>query len=471
VTLLHGPESNANCYDAPLVLVSSAHCNFVCKNDFGDTLEFCCCREDSDPGTCRNSSSYCRGNATLKEASPRDLQIVCGEWSIEEVPEAFSFENELILDVIRFTNHPSYDPGEGPVGGFDISVYHVDSGPLCARNKEKGLNEGDDIYPACLPKSKYESNEAILATWIDPQPSWKFENNRPYFQYRVDNLWTRQARMKETECKDPAWMGNSNTFYPAGTRCYSDPTGMSCHTFGTSGSSAVRLFKDKDNTERYSWIGPLSFYRGCDRAWVFRIKPFDQYKTLILDAGENPGVFTDGSCYLGWIADQYKMRLPKEYRGSTSCRQTSGSLLDKDVDICLTNTGNVCDFSAIDPITGKAFDKCKTLSVEGYSKSVNTCIAKGTTELYEVCSNNCRGVDPKSIIVGGIPVVAASGLTALSVAQSIFGITALTVGGAGSVAFGSYFACVGPLYCQVGGGRCCLLVTDLTRGLICPPSC
>ena len=59
VTLLHGPSSElvANervCNDAPTILVSAAHCNFVCKNDQRNTLEFCCCRDPEDQGSCRN---------------------------------------------------------------------------------------------------------------------------------------------------------------------------------------------------------------------------------------------------------------------------------------------------------------------------------------------------------------------------------------------------------------------------------
>ena len=48
-TLLSGPPKKT-------VLVSAAHCNFICKNDFGEHLEICCCRASSEPGSCRDVS-------------------------------------------------------------------------------------------------------------------------------------------------------------------------------------------------------------------------------------------------------------------------------------------------------------------------------------------------------------------------------------------------------------------------------
>ena len=69
-----------------------------------------------------------------------------------------------------------------------------------------------------------------------------------------------------------------------------------------------------------------------------------------------------------------------------------------------------------------------------------------------ICSNNCRGVDPKTIIVGGLPFLAAA-TGGLGIYQAFVGwgaLTALTLGGATTAALGGYYACAGPLYCQVG---------------------
>ena len=61
-----------------------------------------------------------------------DLQIVCGEYSIESPdPEAQSPEREAVLDIMEFINHPDYQPNGargvgGPLEGNDICVYIVD---------------------------------------------------------------------------------------------------------------------------------------------------------------------------------------------------------------------------------------------------------------------------------------------------------------------------------------------------------
>ena len=55
--------------------------------------------------------------------------MVCGSRSIEEVPEQLTVDNEVVLNVVSFTNHPQY---EGPIGGYDLAVYKVEDSPLRA---------------------------------------------------------------------------------------------------------------------------------------------------------------------------------------------------------------------------------------------------------------------------------------------------------------------------------------------------
>ena len=66
-----------------------------------------------------------------------------------------------------------------------------------------------------------------------------------------------------------------------------------------------------DGTDRYSWVGPLSLYKGCDRAWTIDGTP--HY------AGENPGVVTDGYCFLPWIASVYDMKMPSSFVQKSTC--------------------------------------------------------------------------------------------------------------------------------------------------------
>ena len=82
---------------------------------------------------CLQTSSYCRGDPIFTLADNNDLQIVCGEYSIESPdPEALSPEREAVLDIKEFVNHPDYQPNGargvgGPLEGNDISVYFVDA--------------------------------------------------------------------------------------------------------------------------------------------------------------------------------------------------------------------------------------------------------------------------------------------------------------------------------------------------------
>ena len=59
-TLLYG---NLTCNErkTPIILVSAAHCNYICKNDQGHILEFCCCRDDKEQGSCKNVSHFISG--------------------------------------------------------------------------------------------------------------------------------------------------------------------------------------------------------------------------------------------------------------------------------------------------------------------------------------------------------------------------------------------------------------------------
>ena len=140
-------------------------------------------------------------------------------------------------------------------------------------------------------------------------------------------------------CKDPAWMrsnddneakqrqfSNENTFYPAGTECYRDPSQGSCFLFGNSGSGLVRPFNES-SPDQHAYTGPLSMSKSCDQIWLLN--------KAIQYSSENPGVFTDAYCYLPWIAAIYGMKLPKGYTKKPSCGESKGRLDAIDEAICL----------------------------------------------------------------------------------------------------------------------------------------
>ena len=229
-TLLSAPPSKT-------IIVSAAHCNYICKSSEGKVRETCCCRNPADNfASCRTvtihflsysfltiifqSSSYCGPDAELRLAEASDLSLVCREWNIGEEPELYSQEVEVVLPIKKIINHPSYS-SNGPGGGYSISVYFVDDTKL----KEDGVVKEGLIYPACLPTDGdiSQGKKGIFESWKDPAPLclyvyYSFDFDRTVQIYLNDELVLRHTRMDTVECKDPGWMG-SNTFYPKGVLC------------------------------------------------------------------------------------------------------------------------------------------------------------------------------------------------------------------------------------------------------------
>ena len=59
---------------------------------------------------------------------------------------------------------------------------------------------------------------------------------------------------------------------------------------------------------------------------------------------------------------------------------------------------------------GELFDQCRLYAEEGIAKNVYQCIVKNSNGFRATCANNCRGVDPNSIIGGGVAAVALTGI-------------------------------------------------------------
>ena len=169
----------------------------------------------------------------------------------------------MVLPITKIINHPCYST-TGPGEGYDIiAVYHVDDTKL----RLEGVVREGYIYPACLPTrdDTLPGKTGIFPSWRDPFPLYvyySFDFDRTVQRYRNDELVLRHTRMDIVECMDPAWMG-SNTFYPRGVLCGQDSSCESCLDSWDSGSGLVVRRGDR---ESYAWVGPLSFYRGCDRA-------------------------------------------------------------------------------------------------------------------------------------------------------------------------------------------------------------
>ena len=200
--------------------------------------------------------------------------------------------------------------------------------------------------------------------------------------------------------------------------------------------------------------------------------------------GENPGVFTEGSCYLPWIAESYGMELGKGL--ATGCRSASGNLSDRNKTVCQAFNGDMCNFNSgvvfnntVDGIsfvvdataTGIPFDRCLFLG-QGLSRIEMTyvCLTSGNGTMLSTCSNNCLGVEASDIVAGGTALLAvtAGAGTVTSSLVPLLGVGGLGLAGAGVMAM---MGCIGPLYCVTSQGSCCFVVVDFVTGLSCPDSC
>merc|ERR1712001_92244 len=71
VTLLSRPPG-------PTVLVTSAHCVYICKSEEGRLVPNCCC-PNVGPGLCTETQD-CGTNPTIVEITGAEAEVICGEW-------------------------------------------------------------------------------------------------------------------------------------------------------------------------------------------------------------------------------------------------------------------------------------------------------------------------------------------------------------------------------------------------------
>ena len=203
------------------------------------------------------------------KADPEDLQIVCRVYNVGPVPESETEDDdEIVLTITKIANHPRYQPGEagdtgnktkGPYTGYDISVYLVDDTHL---RLEEGV-----LWPACLPRlseTSEDSEQDIFVGWKDQEPLHRLNPDVKVSSVTENDYLPRIVQVERVPCADPEWMG-SNTFYPAETLCYKDPSEGSCFQHGNSGSSVMTYFKQDGGNDSWAFTGPLSMHKGCDK--------------------------------------------------------------------------------------------------------------------------------------------------------------------------------------------------------------
>ena len=187
---------------------------------------------------------------------------------------------------------------------------------------------------------------------------------------------------------------------------------------------------------------------------------------------ENPGVFTDARCFMDWIAEEYKMRMPDDYTKPDSCfdkfydvsNDASNRLGKNPENKVVAGIGDINDIDKADCrgyfdyynvtekhvkiskcVFGKKYhingtvnttlSKCQLEGAEGYSYNIYQC--QDESGNFGRCANNCRGVKPNSILIAGIAPVAigfAIGQSLLTPGLVVGG--GLAAGGAGAVGLG-----------------------------------
>ena len=176
-------------------------------------------------------------------------------------------------------------------------------------------------------------------------------------------------------------------------------------------------------------------------------------------ASENPGVFTNAICYLDWIANQYGLRMPDDFKKPSSCSESKGNIHDLQKKSCrasgdfiktsldisneypfLQNSSRFtyCDF------TQKNWEQCELFAQEGYAYNLYQCKDKSNQTV--ICANNCKGVDPNAVVVGGTALAAAATISGLTLLQGALpvGLGLAVIGGV-TVAEGQ----CPPLSCRV----------------------
>ena len=64
----------------PTVLVTAAHCTFICKSNLGE-VDNCCCTNVGNID-CSDDINRCGNSPSVVEMGSEDAVVLCGEWEI-----------------------------------------------------------------------------------------------------------------------------------------------------------------------------------------------------------------------------------------------------------------------------------------------------------------------------------------------------------------------------------------------------
>ena len=232
VTLLSRPPG-------PTVLVTSAHCAYVCKSEEGRLVPNCCC-PNVGPGLCTDTED-CGTNAMTIEMTGAEAEVKCGEWDTATDTEE---DYHVILPIEKITVHPDFNISRGEQNSqfvaSDIATIHVSDENFEAQSRTHNIN------PVCLPTQPLlNTASAVHSGWSKPPPLDYVTTNAPLYQEfygEFSKQW--HYLMNFTKCEDPKTYANSgtplnypsNSYYPPGTVCVVEKERNFCPTSGESGS-------------------------------------------------------------------------------------------------------------------------------------------------------------------------------------------------------------------------------------------
>ena len=238
VTLLSRPPG-------PTVLVTSAHCVYICKSEEGRLVPNCCC-PNVGPGLCTETED-CGTNATTAVMTGAEAEVICGEWDTATDTEE---DYNVILPIKKIVVHPDFQISRGDENSqfvaSDIAVIKVEDRDFEAQSRTH------NIYPACLPSPSNNNlnTTAIHSGWSKPPPLEYVTAIAPAYEEVYGEFFKQwHYSMNITKCEDPKTMPlslypytgeplsyPSNSYYPPGTVCALERDAKFCPTSGESGS-------------------------------------------------------------------------------------------------------------------------------------------------------------------------------------------------------------------------------------------
>ena len=371
VTLLSRPPG-------PTVLVTTAHCTYICKSAEGNIVPNCCCPNvGSDLCT---DNEQCGTRAQTVEMTGDDVEILCGEWDTATDTEE---EYNVILTIEKITRHPDFRIVRGETNSHyvadDLAVFHVNYGDF------QHDSSRHQIYPACLPTEAPTWTTGVHSGWSSAPPLDYVVSQVPQY-LQVYRHFSQQwhYKMDITECRDPLrefWTGNllkypTKSYYPPGTVCATEINFDFCPTSGESGSP---LMVRDGGQSRLAAVGLKSFLKGCT-AFNWR-EALGGTVSLLNQISQNPAVYTKISCYLPWIAAQYNMDFTPSGEADPDCLNGKGDLSEVTAEVCranpygyndqLTGTEAPCIFPFT--LNGVRHTECLTDQIEGFIRPIFRC--------------------------------------------------------------------------------------------------